>query len=237
MRVAALPVSRCLRSTCPSCHHLSLAGRNAWGLALAPQIPRDCFSHRRSEIRTLFSASSILRLNKWPKPANTRAVAASAVAVFPRPWGLVSAAPGRALLGLRAPRLRHGCLAKLWPCTGQDVLFLCPWWQHPGEQRRNPRHGTQSASLPFSAWKIEVSLSKPSSRSTVPPTRKEGPKKHLSAACVSLQHLPLPLAGPQPVSSLRQAQRAGAGGCCCRELGDHQKVRKCLQLLSLSSLL
>lgn len=225
--MAALPVSRCLHSTCPSCPHLSLTGRNVWGLTLAPQISRDCFSHRHSAIRTLFSAFSILRLNKWPKPANTQAVAASAVAVFSHPWGLVSAAPGRALLGLRAPRLWHGCLAKLWPRTGQDMLLLCPWWQHAGEQGRNPRHGTESASLPFSAWKIEMSLSKPSSRSTVPPTRKVLKSTFQQHVC--------PFAPGTSAARLQPSGRRSVQELVAAAAGSWGTTRKCASACSCSA--
>lgn len=49
----------------------------------------------------------------------------------------------------------------------------------------------------------------------MPPTRKEGPKKHLSAACVSLQHLPSPRQGrspSQPAAGAAQELVAAAAG-------------------------
>lgn len=109
---------------------------------LPPQILRDCFSHRHSEIRTFLSALLILHLKKWPKPANVQAVAVGAVTVSSCPWGFVSAAPGKALFGMW-----HRCLAKVWPCTDQDVLLVFTWWQHPGEEQRSPPHGTTCPSL------------------------------------------------------------------------------------------
>lgn len=153
----------------------------------------------------------------------------------PRPWGLVSAAPGRALLALRAPH----CATGAWPsCDLAQGKTCCCFAPGDGTQASSEGISARARRAPACPFRLERLKRVFPNHLAGAPCRPRGRKVPKSTFRQPVCPSSICLRPGRAAARLspRQARRR-SWWLLLQGLGDHQKVRERSQLLSLGSLL